>query len=78
MDRFIGTAAQRARSGAGRSAEHRAPAGSLPGNRALLGIQPLTLGWGDSPGDVVAAVIPEAPQGDALLYKWQVINETMI
>jgi hydrogenase maturation protease len=50
----------------------------LPGNRALLGIQPLTLGWGDSPSDVVADAIPEASDTVIrLLYKWQVINNTL-
>ena len=49
----------------------------LPANRALLGIQPFTLGWGDAPSTAVAGVIPEAGNRVMqLLYKWQVINNT--
>jgi len=32
----------------------------LPGNRALVGIQPGSLGWGDAPGPAVTAALPEA------------------
>jgi hydrogenase maturation protease len=32
----------------------------LPANRALIGIQPEKLGWGEVPSDTVAAVIPKA------------------
>ena len=32
----------------------------LPRNRALLGIQPQTLGWGENPSEAVAAAIPGA------------------
>jgi hydrogenase maturation protease len=32
----------------------------LPINRALIGIQPEVLGWGEEPGDKVAAAIPKA------------------
>jgi hydrogenase maturation protease len=52
--------------------------GRLPANRALLGIQPFTLGWGDEPSTVVAGVIPEASDRVLqLLYKWRVINNTL-
>lgn len=34
----------------------------LPGNRALVGIQPGELGWGDAPGPAVAAAIPAAAE----------------
>ena len=43
----------------------------LPENRALVGIQPGTLGWGDAPGPAVAAAIPEAGrQAAALIDAW--------
>ena len=46
----------------------------LPKNRALLGIQPKQLGWGESPSDAVAQVIPEASnQVIDLLNQWQVV-----
>ena len=32
----------------------------LPVNRALIGIQPEVLGWGEHPGEAVAAAIPRA------------------
>jgi hydrogenase maturation protease len=51
--------------------------GLLPARRALLGIQPLQLGWGETPSDVVARSIPKAAARVVeLLYKWQVINNT--
>ena len=44
----------------------------LPPRRALLGIQPAELGWGESTSTVVTNAIPEAAsQVLALLYKWQ-------
>jgi hydrogenase maturation protease len=43
----------------------------LPVNRALIGIQPEILGWGDAPGPLVAAAIPEvAARAAALLRRW--------
>jgi hydrogenase maturation protease len=33
---------------------------SLPANRALIGIQPADLGWGEQPGDAVAEALPRA------------------
>ncbi|HEX9852518.1 MAG TPA: hydrogenase maturation protease [Woeseiaceae bacterium] len=43
----------------------------LPINRALIGIQPELLGWGDSPGDSVTAAIPAAAESAmALIEKW--------
>lgn len=49
----------------------------LPARRALLGIQPLELGWGETPSTLLANAIPEAcAQVIDLLYKWQVINNT--
>jgi hydrogenase maturation protease len=51
--------------------------GRLPARRALLAIQPLQFGWGESPSDVVARSIPDAAERVVgLLYKWQVINNT--
>jgi len=45
----------------------------LPVNRALLGIQPKQLGWGESPSDVVSQAIPEAAKIVIdLLGEWQV------
>jgi hydrogenase maturation protease len=44
----------------------------LPANRALLGIQPAELGWGETTSEAVSAVIPEAASRVvALLYKWR-------
>ena len=34
--------------------------GHLPRHRALIGIQPQSLDWGDAPTDAVSAAIPEA------------------
>lgn len=49
----------------------------LPARRALLGIQPLELGWGEAPSALVAQAIPEAAALVIdLLYKWQIINNT--
>lgn len=46
----------------------------LPQNRALLGIQPKELGWGEEPSDVVAHAIPEASDRVIdLLGQWQVV-----
>ena len=45
---------------------------SLPENRALVGIQPLELGWGDQPSESVAAAIPQAAALVlALIRRWQ-------
>jgi hydrogenase maturation protease len=44
---------------------------SLPANRALIGIQPEVLGWGDSTGESVTAAIPRAADSArALIDKW--------
>ena len=43
----------------------------LPHNRALVGIQPQSLDWGERPSDAVAGAIPEAAkQVIALLQGW--------
>lgn len=43
----------------------------LPVNRALIGIQPELLGWGDLPGESVNAAIPAAAESAlALIGKW--------
>jgi len=45
--------------------------GCLPGNRALIGIQPGDFGWGDRPGDAVNAALPRAAEiAKDLLDKW--------
>ena len=49
----------------------------LPQNRALLGIQPAELGWGDMPSDAVAAVIPEAARRVVeLIHQWHALEHT--
>jgi len=49
----------------------------LPRNRALLGIQPAEVGWGEAPSDAVSHAIPEAAnQVIGLLYKWQLLDDT--
>ncbi len=46
----------------------------LPENRALLGIQPKQLGWGESPSDAVSRAIPKAAkQVIDLLSQWHVV-----
>jgi hydrogenase maturation protease len=53
--------------------------GCLPGKRALLGIQPRQLGWGESPSATVSEAIPgAAAQVIGLLYKWQVLDDTLV
>jgi len=43
----------------------------LPLNRALIGIQPEVLGWGEIPGECVAAAIPQAAAMAAeLIRRW--------
>ena len=43
----------------------------LPENRALIGIQPAELGWGDQPGELVKAAIPLAAKlARELLQRW--------
>lgn len=45
----------------------------LPVNRALIGIQPEVLGWGEHPGETVAAAIPKAAALAAeLIRRWSV------
>ncbi len=47
-------------------------AGKLPEKRALIGIQPQNLDWGDQPSPAVQAAIPQACQHvAALIEKWQ-------
>ena len=44
---------------------------TMPENYALIGIQPVYLGWDDSPGAAVRAAAPEAAALAAdLYYKW--------
>jgi hydrogenase maturation protease len=44
----------------------------LPKNRALIGIQPEVMGWGDAPGERVTAAIPKAAQLAAgLIRDWE-------
>lgn len=53
--------------------------GCLPGRRALLGIQPQQLGWGETPSAAVSEVIPlAAARVIDLLYKWQVVDNTLV
>jgi hydrogenase maturation protease len=53
--------------------------GCLPGKRALLGIQPEQLGWGESPSATVSEAIPDAAARIiGLLYKWQVLDNTLV
>jgi hydrogenase maturation protease len=43
----------------------------LPVNRALIGIQPEQLGWGESPGAAVAAALPKAAELAAnIIRRW--------
>jgi len=45
----------------------------LPGNRALIGIQPGDFGWGEAPGKAVSAAMPEASAlAAALVSKWSI------
>ena len=45
---------------------------SLPAKRALVGIQPQTIDWGDDPTPAVQQAIPEAcKQIEALVERWQ-------
>jgi len=45
--------------------------GRLPAQRALLGIQPGSLDWGDSPSPAVARAIPQAAHGVVrLVERW--------
>ncbi|MFP3873599.1 MAG: HyaD/HybD family hydrogenase maturation endopeptidase [Thiohalophilus sp.] len=47
--------------------------GSFPGRRALIGIQPQKLDWGESPTDAVSAAIPLACEQVAeQIRSWQV------
>ena len=44
----------------------------LPANRALIGIQPDNIGWGELPGESVAAAIPRAAAIAAeLIQQWR-------
>ena len=44
---------------------------SLPANRALIGIQPADLGWGEQPGNAVSAALPEAARlAIEILGRW--------
>ncbi len=45
---------------------------TYPANRALIGIQPESLDWGESPSAIVAASIPEAAKSAIKLHRsWQ-------
>jgi hydrogenase maturation protease len=44
----------------------------LPANRALIGIQPEVLGWGESTGESVTAALPRAADSAVdLIRKWR-------
>ncbi len=46
--------------------------GYLPEHRALIGIQPETLGWGESPSEPVRQALPRAAaNAAALVYRWR-------
>jgi hydrogenase maturation protease len=46
--------------------------GRLPRNRALLGIQPAVVSWGETPSKAVSSALPGAAERvAALLYKWR-------
>ena len=46
--------------------------GTLPERRALIGVQPLELGWGEQPSAAVAAAIPRVCEiARQLLLDWQ-------
>jgi hydrogenase maturation protease len=46
--------------------------GRLPGRRALIGIQPMSIDWSDSPSPMVAQAIPEAcERARELIERWQ-------
>lgn len=46
---------------------------SLPSNRALIGVQPAELGWGDGPSGHVAAALPKAADAALdLMRTWRV------
>jgi hydrogenase maturation protease len=46
--------------------------GRLPGRRALIGIQPMSFDWSDSPSRAVAQAIPEAcERARELIERWQ-------
>lgn len=45
--------------------------GNLPQKRALVGIQPQDIDWGENPTDAVAAAIPKAiTEIESLLQRW--------
>lgn len=45
--------------------------GNLPGKRALVGIQPQDIDWGEKPTDAVSAAIPAAiSEIESLLNRW--------
>jgi hydrogenase maturation protease len=49
----------------------------LPVNRALIGVQPQLLGWGDGPGPRVSRALPRmAELGAALLQRWLAAKAT--
>jgi hydrogenase maturation protease len=46
--------------------------GYLPRRRALIGIQPEKLGWGEAPSETVRRAMPRAAgNAAALIHKWQ-------
>lgn len=47
-------------------------AGRLPKNRALIGVQPKSLGWGESPSEELQAAIPDVcNKALHLIQEWQ-------
>lgn len=49
--------------------------GSLPSNRALIGIQPSKFGWGMQPCDEVQQALPQAvSQANTLIEKWSSVD----
>jgi hydrogenase maturation protease len=52
---------------------------TYPNNRALIGIQPASIDWGDHPTEAVAQAIPQAAQTVLQLHeKWQSLNQRKI
>jgi hydrogenase maturation protease len=50
--------------------------GTFPKRRALIGIQPGTLGWGDEPSAPVSRAFPEvAQQARQLIEQWAVQDD---
>lgn len=46
--------------------------GTFPARRALIGVEPATLGWGDQPSpQVAAAIVPVADMAIGLARRWR-------